>query len=152
MSARASSLPVRTRAKPSLRVARRRGRSLIKRTGSRRSAPLLIVAVIVVGAIVAGVLLEQVVLAQSAFKLQHINRRLAVAETRQEALLAEIAQLESPGRIERYARTNLGMVEPATVEYIVARVAMPSENRLARALETPTRPRPGPGSAAGIVP
>ena len=135
-----------------LRVVRRRGRSLIKRSGSRKTAPLVIVGVIAVVAIVAGVLLEQVVLAQSAYKLQAINKRLAGAETRQEELLADMALLESPGRIERYARVNLGMVAPTNVEYIVANVKVGSDNRLAEALEQKDVPLPGAGTAARSVP
>lgn len=135
-----------------LRVVRRRGRSLIKRSGSRKTAPLVIVGVIAVVAIVAGVLLEQVVLAQSAYKLQAINKRLTAAETRQEELLADMALLESPGRIERYARVNLGMVAPTNVEYIVAKVKVGSDNRLAEALEQKDVPLPGAGTAAGSVP
>jgi cell division protein FtsB len=125
---------------------------LIKRSGSRRTAPWLILSVIAVVAIVAGVLLEQVVLAQSAFKLDEINERLAVAEEQQEELLAEMAELESPGRIERYARTRLGMVDPTTVEYIVARVRVRADNRLADALESGELRPPGSATAAGTGP
>ena len=96
--------------------------------------PGYLVVTIVVLAIVAGVLLEQVMLAQSAFRLSDINRSLAAAEARQEELLAELAELESPGRIERYARTQLGMTDPVVVEYIVANVTLGTDNRLAHAL------------------
>ena len=115
-------------------------------------APLFIVAAIAVAAVISGVLLEQVMLAQSAFKLQSINARLERAEERQEELLAEVAQLESPGRIERYARNRLGMVDPMHVEYIVARVRTGTDNRLADALAQPDAPLPGSASAVGIGP
>lgn len=153
MSARAAHLwRAAPRPTSELRVVRRRGRGLIKRSGSRRTAPLFIVAAITVGALVAGVLLEQVVLAQSAFKLQEIDQRLAQAETRQEELLAAVAELESPGRIERYARTALGMVDPTSIEYIVARVRTGTDNRLADALNAEQMPLPGAGAAAGTSP
>ncbi|MEA2452558.1 MAG: hypothetical protein QOG04_1268 [Actinomycetota bacterium] len=114
----------------------------------------MIAAAIAVVAIVAGVLLEQVVLAQSAYKLQAINKRLAGAETRQEELLADMALLESPGRIEQYARTKLGMVDPTMVEYIVAdaKIVSGSDNRLAEALKNQEILPPGGGSAAGSAP
>lgn len=137
--------------KPDLKVVRRRGRTLIKRSGSRRTAPLLIVGVIALGAIVVGVLLEQVVLAQSAFKLETINSRLSAAETKQEELLAVMAQLESPGRIEKYARDRLGMIEPTSVEYIVAKVRMSTSNRIAAALEARNLPLPGSGTATATL-
>ena len=155
MSARASRVtrsPATT--KPAdLRVVRRRGRALIKRSGSRKTAPLVLAGVIAVVAIVAGVLLEQVVLAQSAYKLQAINKRLSAAETLQEELLANMALLESPGRIERYARVNLGMVAPTNIEYIVANVKGKSaDNRLAEALAHKEVLLPGAGTAAGSAP
>lgn len=153
MSARAAQVRrAAPAAKADLRVIRRRGRSLIKRSGSRRTAPWFIVAIITVGSVVAGVLLEQVVLAQSAFKLQEMDKRLAQAETRQEELLAEMAELESPGRIERYARNYLGMVDPSSIEYIVARVRTGTDNRLADALNAADLPLPGAASAAGTSP
>jgi cell division protein FtsB len=152
LSATATKLKSQSTTKSDLRVIRRRGRSLIKRSGSRRTAPLVIVGCISVVAIIAGVLLTQVVLAQSAFKLQEINKRLAVSEERKEELLAEKALLESPGRIERYARTTLGMVPPTNIEYIVAEVRVGSDNRLADALKDGDLPLPGAASAVGSAP
>ena len=152
MSARAAQLKRPTGASSDLRVVRRRSRSLIKRTGARRSAPLAIIGAIVVIAIIGGVLITQVVLAQSAYKLQEINKRLTTAEARQEELLAEMALLESPGRIERYARTVLGMTDPTNVEYIVAKIKVGSDNRLADALRHRDVPLPGAGTAAGTAP
>ncbi len=109
-------------AKADLRVvSRRKKKGLINRAGTR-VAPLTIVAVIAIGGIVAGVLLEQVVLAQSAFKLTKIRQELTAAEENREVLMLEAAKLDSEARIERYARENLGMVdpEPHNVRYIVA--------------------------------
>jgi cell division protein FtsB len=116
------SAPERSK-RPELRVLnRRRGRGLIKRSGSRRIAPLTILATIAIGAVIAGILLEQVVLAQSAFKLTEIRQDLAVAEENREVLMLEAAKLDSAARIERYAREELGMIDPAPhdVRYIVA--------------------------------
>lgn len=113
----------RKASKPELRVVtRRRSKSLIKRTGARRLAPLTILGAIAISAIVVGVLLEQVVLAQSAFKLTEIRRELTAAEENREVLMLEAAKLDSAARIERYARESLGMVDPApeNVRYIVA--------------------------------
>lgn len=102
-------------------VSRRKKKGLINRAGTRL-APLTILAVITIGGIVAGILLEQVVLAQSAFKLTKIRQELTAAEETREVLMLEAAKLDSAARIERYARENLGMVdpEPHNVRYIVA--------------------------------
>ncbi len=136
MSARAAALGRRFAPDlPKLRVARRRTKKLIKRGSARRTAPAYIAVAIAISAIVAGILLEQVVLAQSAFKLSAINKQLAAAEARQEELLAEVAQLESPGCIERYARVHLGMVDPTLVEYVVADVTIGGDNKLAQAIQ-----------------
>ena len=102
-------------------VSRRKKKGLINRAGTRL-APFTIIAVIAIGGIVAGILLEQVVLAQSAFKLTKIRQELTAAEENREVLMLEAAKLDSAARIEKYARENLGMVdpEPQNVRYIVA--------------------------------
>lgn len=124
-AARPAKRSVKPVERPQLEVVRRRkNRGLIKRTGARRLAPFTILATIAIAAIIAGVLLEQVVLAQSAFKLTNIREQLAKAEEDREVLMLEAAKLDSAARIERYARDNLGMVDPAphNVRYIVANI------------------------------
>ena len=132
-------------------VQRRKSKRLIKRTGARRLAPFTILATIAIGAVIAGVLLEQVVLAQSAFKLTHIREELAEAQENREVLMLEAAKLDSAARIERYARENLGMVEPEphNVRYIVADIRSQALGNLAAA----TRARYGTagGAAAAAV-
>lgn len=109
-------------ARASLRLVRRRSRDLLRRGEATRTVPLAIAAAIVAAAIVAAVLLEQVVLAQSAFKVDRLSQRLAEAEALHEELLLDAARLESPGRVEQYAREMLGMTDPTSVEYVVADV------------------------------
>lgn len=123
--------PSRPAPEASLRVVRRRSRNLIRRGDGRRVAPLAILAGICALAIVFGVLLEQVVLAQSAFRLARIRHRLVQAEERHERLMLEIAGLESPDRIERFARERLGMVEPRSgvLQFVVADVRTHAERR-----------------------
>jgi cell division protein FtsB len=123
MSVRATHVRKNIAARPRLHVVRhKRARSLIDRSDARRYAPLVIVAAIVAGAVIFGVLMEQIVLAQSAFKLSDLNKKMSAAESQHEQLLYQAARLESPGRIERYARTRLGMIDPPLVNYIVASV------------------------------
>jgi cell division protein FtsB len=120
-----------TAARPDLRVVRRRSRRLIERQRSRRLAPVVIVSAICCVALIFGVLLEQVVLAQSAFKLARVSDRLERAESTHQELLVQATRLASPGRIERYARTTLGMVDPTATAYISAPVRLSSGRRLA---------------------
>lgn len=112
-------------------VVRRRSRSLIRRSSGTSFAPLALLSAICVAAVVFGVLLEQVILAQSAFKLARVRRQMAAAEARNQELTLEVTKLSSPSRIERYARTALGMVEPARVSYIVAGLGS-ADRRVAR--------------------
>ena len=125
MSARAQALKPRTAPrKTELTVVRRKSRRLIKRTAATRVAPIAIIAAIGVAAIIAMVLLMQVILAQSAFHLSDLRDDIQKSEARHEELVLEAARLDSSGRIERYARETLGMVDPdpASVQYIVANV------------------------------
>jgi cell division protein FtsL len=131
VSRRAPHARARGDATPSLSLVRRRSRGLIRRGAGTRFAPLAVLAAICVAAVVFGVLLEQVILAQSAFKLSRIRRQMIAAEARNEELLLNATRLQSPERIERYARVVLGMVEPTSTEYIVARVGS-QDDRLAR--------------------
>jgi cell division protein FtsL len=85
-------------------------------------APIWIVSGLCVLLAVFGVLLEQVVLAQSAFELGRVREEVVAAETHHQELLLEATKLGSPGRIERFAREELGMVDSTEVGYIVAEV------------------------------
>jgi cell division protein FtsL len=132
-----------------LTVVRRRSRSLIKRGTSRRLAPAVIVCAIILAVAVAAVLLAHVVLAQSAFQLDRLRDRTNAAAQRHEELLYEVGRLESPARIERYARQELGMVDPERVEYVVAAVGQRIAERWASEGEEADITRPA--SAAGLV-
>ena len=130
MSARASE--VRTRSTQARRaelrvVQKRRSRNLVKKSESRRSVTVYVCAGLFAAVVVAAILLEQVLLAQSAFRLSDLREDLQAAEEKHEVLLLEAAQLDSSARIERYARENLGMVEPVAggVQYIVADIKQP---------------------------
>ena len=134
MSARAHDVAVRRSArKPELKVVRRKSRNLIKRSSEGRRISVLIAGGIVTLALIAAILLEQVVLAQSAFHLSDIRKDLEAAEEKHEILLLESARLDSSARIERYARENLGMVDPIPggVQYIVADIKQPKSLRTA---------------------
>jgi cell division protein FtsB len=115
----------RVEPQPGLHLIRRRSRGLIKRGRGTRFAPIAVVTAICAAALVFGVLLEQVFLAQSAFKLARIRREMAEAEDRNQALVLRMTKLQSPRRIERFARARLDMVDPGGVEYIVADVGRP---------------------------
>lgn len=122
MSARAQEIRQAVRERAALRVVGDKKTYLKPR---RRVSPLAIVAVACVLGTVALVLVERVMLAQSAFELTRLMERVEAADEQRSELTFEVARRENPGRIEQYARTKLGMVDPdpATIQYIVADVA-----------------------------
>lgn len=134
----------------SLKVVRRRSRKLIKRKSPRRVAPVAIIAVILSAAIVAGVLLEQVVSAQTAFRLSRLTQETQKAQSKNGELLLEASRLGSPARIERYARTKLGMVDPTNLQYIIANVHSKAGALIARTAPAADSAPPGPAIAAPI--
>lgn len=148
MSAHATDLRARRGAtkKPQLRVVKKRGTA---KSQARRSFSIYVTAGLIAGTIVAAILLEQVVLAQSAFQLSDLRSEVMAAEEKHEILLLEAAQLDSSARIERYARENLGMVDPVPdgVEYIVADIKQPKQ--LANAVGRGVEALPSGGVATG---
>ena len=103
-------------------------------------------------ALVFGILLEQVVLARSAYELWDVRKEVVAAEATHEELLLEAARLQSPGRIERFARERLGMIDPLSVEYIVADIPTRTSSALARAPRAPVGTVDQPASAQGLEP
>ncbi len=122
MSARAQEIRQAVRERAALRVVGDRKTYLKPR---RRVSPLAIAAVACLLGTVALVLVERVMLAQSAFELTRLMERVEAADERRSELTFEVARRENPGRIEHYARTQLGMVDPdpTAIQYIVADVA-----------------------------
>jgi cell division protein FtsL len=113
-------------------------------------APVWILSGLCVLLAVIGVLLEQVVLAQSAFELGRVREDVVAAEADHQELLLEATKLGSPGRIERYARDELGMVDSAEVGYIVAQVRGMGEKAAPRRARRPeTMSDPGFATATG---
>ena len=106
-----------------LTLIRRRSRNLVKRRPHTRLAFAGALAAVFVAALVCTVLIEQVILAQSAFELARIRQQTTAANRRNQELLLEMTRLQNPQRIERYARAELGMVDPTSVDYVVADVS-----------------------------
>lgn len=155
MSATASQLRSRRSAPPQvpLRVVNKRTRRPSRRASREGVSPAVAIASVCIVAVVAAVLLEQVILAQSAFELSRLRDRLTEAEEDHQHLLLQATQLGSPGRIERYARDELGMVDPdpTRTEYVVARVRDISVGSIVASARSAGPLRAG-GVAAGVDP
>lgn len=65
--------------------------------------------------------------AADAVTVRELQREVADAERRYHALVAEVAALEDPARIERVAVDELGMVHPADARYVVLDRALPGD-------------------------
>ncbi len=137
---------------PGLEVVRRRSKGLIRRSPARRLAPAAILGAIGVVAVIFAILLEQVILAQSAFELSRLRSNIATVQARHERAMFEASRLESPERIERYARDELGMIEPPLSEYVIVDVKAPRPPGLAQSVRRSSlsgAPAAAIGAAAG---
>jgi cell division protein FtsL len=126
-------------------------RGLIKRGASRRVAPVVVVGAIMFAATIFGVLLMQVVLAQTGFKMATMREQTLKAEAENARLVLRAAKLANLERIERVAKTRLGMVspDPAHVRYIVADIKTRGYDYLAQEPDSSDL-LPDVGTAAGI--
>jgi hypothetical protein len=85
--------------------------------------PAAVVLVVAIFA-VAGL---QAYLAQEGFRAARLERELRTQEERFALLRAEVAQLSSPGRLERAARER-GLTEPANPVFLKAAVDVPEQD------------------------
>lgn len=97
----------------------------VKRAGRRRPHPRLLVAtaVLIGGALLFALVAAHVVLTQNQFRLERMQRQAAEQQARYERLRAQVAELESPGRIVAAAQQRLGMVPPSSVKYLTPATA-----------------------------
>ncbi len=86
------------------------------------------------GLLLFATLCSRVTIAQNSAKLQTLDKQMAEEKLEQSKLQVEVAELFSPGRIEKLASRNLGMVIPqmvrsvATEEYRLARIPSTQED------------------------
>ena len=65
--------------------------------------------------------------AADSVTVRELQREVADAERRYSALVAEVAALEDPARIERIATEEFDMVRPADARYVVLDRALPGD-------------------------
>lgn len=131
------------------KVPARQSLKLVKddRRKVRRRIPWpVVIGLVCVFTVIFGVLIARVVLVKTSFKLQKIQEELVAAEEMHEELILEAAKMESPARIERVAR-SMGMIDPATVNYIVADIPQRSRDRFASVAKI----GPVPGSDGSVA-
>ena len=79
------------------------------------------------GLLLFATLCSRVTIAQNGAKLQTLDKQMGDEKLKQSKLQVEVAELFAPGRVEKLASHNLGMVIPLTVRSIATQ-----EYRLAR--------------------
>ncbi len=93
-------------------------RSLTAQVRRRRTGLALVGMALLIGAGLFGVVATHVVLTQNQFKLQTLQGRVALAQSREARLRLKVAELESPGRIVSTAEQRLKMVQAGNVVYL----------------------------------
>ncbi len=112
-----------------------------QRRASKQAHSLYVVAFLTfvaclafLGLLLFATLCSRVTIAQNGAKMQTLDKQMADEKVKQSKLQVEVAELFSPGRVEKIASRNLGMVIPqavrsiATEEYRLARIPSPQEN------------------------
>lgn len=88
---------------------------------ARRSSVIFVsVAVAAIAALVFSLVLLNIIMAQSSFRLNDLNARVAEEQLRYRRMRFEVAKAESPGRIAAAAQ-SIGLVPPERQEYLVGR-------------------------------
>jgi cell division protein FtsL len=94
------------------------------RRARRGSTPAFwIFTALVVTGMVVGIVSVSALLVQASFRVDAVRERMAALAVEQEILTMEVAELSSPGRVQRWARGE-GMVMPENV--VILRVAATS--------------------------
>jgi cell division protein FtsL len=89
-----------------------------RRAGRRR---LLVILGIASAAVVCLALVAlHVLIAENQFRLDRLQEQAATEQASYEKLRLQVAQLEAPARIVSQAEGQLGMVQPASVNYLPA--------------------------------
>jgi len=131
----------RTSPSPAARRERQEEALRRQRRASKQAHRLHIVAFLTftaclafLGLLLFATLCSRVTIAQNGAKLQTLDKQMADEKLKQSKLQVEVAELFSPGRVEKLAFRNLGMVIPlsvrsiATEEYRLARLPSAQED------------------------
>lgn len=124
------------RERPELRVVEQ-----ARRERRRRVGLLVSIGVAVAMFAIAG---SQTLIISQQGHIDSVNRGIASAEDRAEALRLELAELKSPQHITSEATTRLGMIPAPTPVYLQPR---PTDDQ--RAGEIPPTPAPAPAWTSG---
>lgn len=79
-----------------------------------REIPFLVGAILIVSALVLGIVSLQAVLSETSFKMRELSKRTTQLQAEHSRLKLLVAELSSPDRIAREART-LGLTIPTQV-------------------------------------
>jgi cell division protein FtsL len=111
----------RGRTRPALRV--------VEPVPRRHTLAYAVLLVVLSGAAVFGTVAVNALGAGDAVATRTLEREVAAAERQHAALVAEVARLADPGRIERVAIEELGMVRPDATRFVVVTRSLPEDRR-----------------------
>jgi cell division protein FtsL len=111
----------RASARPALRV--------VETPAPRRTLAYAVLLVALSAAAVFGTVAVNALGAGDAVAARALEREGAEAERRYSELIADVARLENPARIERVALEELGMVRPEVTRFVVVTRPLPEDRR-----------------------
>jgi len=84
----------------------------------RHLVKLYLVATLLLGMMFTVYVWQSTKMVETKIRLQSLEKQISILETNNDVLKAEISKLQSLSRIEKVARTELGMVIPQKLCYI----------------------------------
>jgi cell division protein FtsB len=121
MSAAAATRRGRQSRRPSLRV--------VESPAPRHTLIYSLLLVLLSSAAVFGTVTFGALGAGSSVEARQLERQVAVAERRYAELVAEVARLEDPARIEAEALSGLGMVRPEETRFVFVSRPLPDDGQ-----------------------
>lgn len=110
----------------------------------RHTAAYSIALVVLCAATIFGTVSVNALAAGDAVTARELEREVAEAERRYAQLVAEVAGLEEPARIEQVARDEIGMVPAAGVRFIHLDRALPEDRAVSTSGEVVAGAQPDP--------
>lgn len=102
----------------SIRASDRDGFATTADNRRRRMVRLYITAILLVSMMLTMYIWQQTKMVEIRLRLQTSERRIDSLETNNAVVRAEISKLQSISRIEKVARTELGMIPPQRICYL----------------------------------
>ncbi len=98
----------------------RTGRRVQERVRAKRVFLAFLLVLLALSALLFLIVALNISISQKGYCLRQLEEQIQEERKAQESLRLEVAKLESPARIEKIARNNLGMILPSATELVRA--------------------------------